>query len=88
MLNEYGQQLVDGTVAQLKNIVGDDRVNGKVLVGGITSSIVQEVADWKPDLIVMGSHGRKGVQKLFLGSVAEEISKQVTCKIEIIRQTD
>ena len=88
MLKEYGQQLIDGTVAEVKKIVKHSQVSGKVLVGGITSSIVQEAEDWKPDLIVMGSHGRKGFQKLFLGSVAEEVSKQVNCKIEIIKEMD
>jgi nucleotide-binding universal stress UspA family protein len=39
-------------------------------------AILDRIEDTKPDLVVMGTHGRSGVKKLFLGSVAESIVRR------------
>ena len=55
----------------------------------ITKSIVKTIVDFskshKIDLIVMGSHGRKGFDKLLLGSVANGVSQKVKCPVLIIK---
>jgi universal stress protein A len=38
------------------------------------------------DLIVMGSHGRSGVKRLLLGSVAEQIIRRATCPVLIVKE--
>lgn len=43
---------------------------------------------WKPDLIVMGSHGRKGFEKFLLGSVAEAVLASSNCSVEIVKIPD
>ncbi len=48
-------------------------------------SLVQEVVqDKKVDLIIVGSHGASGVERLFLGSVAESILHHLTCPVLIV----
>lgn len=47
--------------------------------------ILDCVAEWSPDLIVMGSHGRKGVTRFVLGSVSEAVSRHAHCSVEIAR---
>ena len=42
-------------------------------VEDIAQCIERAAADWHADLIVMGTHGRRGVQRLVLGSVAERV---------------
>jgi universal stress protein A len=37
------------------------------------------------DLVVMGSHGRKGLRRLLLGSVAESVMRDATCPVLIIK---
>lgn len=37
------------------------------------------------ELIVMGSHGRKGLQRLLMGSVAESIMRDATCPVLVIK---
>ncbi|HTZ49653.1 MAG TPA: universal stress protein, partial [Verrucomicrobiae bacterium] len=41
--------------------------------------------DWKADLIVMGSHGRRGFDRLILGSVSESVALHATCSVELVR---
>ena len=38
----------------------------------VAETIVREAARWGADLLVMGTHGRRGFQHLMLGSVAEQ----------------
>jgi nucleotide-binding universal stress UspA family protein len=47
--------------------------------------IVDEARQWQADLIVMGSHGRSGLDRLLLGSVAEGVLRHAPCSVEIVR---
>jgi hypothetical protein len=49
------------------------------------STIIDQAKRWKADVIVMGSHGRKGVNRFLMGSVAETVSRHATCSVEIVR---
>jgi nucleotide-binding universal stress UspA family protein len=63
--------------------------------GFATSTVVQEgeprrvildCADaWHADLIVVGSHGKAGLDRLLLGSVSEHIARHASCSVEIVR---
>lgn len=48
-------------------------------------AILDAASDWSPDLIVMGSHGRRGLNRLLLGSVSEGVTRQAPCSVEIVR---
>jgi nucleotide-binding universal stress UspA family protein len=47
--------------------------------------ILSEAAEWTAGLIVVGSHGRRGVNRLLLGSVSEAVALHANCSVEIIR---
>jgi nucleotide-binding universal stress UspA family protein len=40
---------------------------------------------WRADLIVVGSHGKSGLDRLLLGSVSEHIARHAPCSVEIVR---
>jgi nucleotide-binding universal stress UspA family protein len=46
--------------------------------------IIQEAKEKNIDLIVMGTHGRTGLQKLLLGSVAERVIGHAPCAVMVI----
>jgi nucleotide-binding universal stress UspA family protein len=54
--------------------------------GNPLHAILECAAAWHPDLIVLGSHGRRGVNRLVLGSVAEAVARRAVCSVEIIRR--
>jgi nucleotide-binding universal stress UspA family protein len=47
--------------------------------------ILDCATDWRADLIVVGSHGRKGVTRFVLGSVSEAVARYAHCSVEIAR---
>lgn len=53
--------------------------------GLVAETICDTAARWEADLIVLGSHGRKGIAHFLLGSVAEEVLKKSPCSVEVIK---
>jgi nucleotide-binding universal stress UspA family protein len=47
--------------------------------------VAREAVTWEADLIVVGTHGRKGVQRMFLGSGAEQIIRLALLPVLVIR---
>jgi nucleotide-binding universal stress UspA family protein len=50
----------------------------------LADRVVQEVADWKSELVVLGTHGRRGVRRLVLGSGAEQILRCATVPVLLV----
>jgi len=61
------------------------KVDANVEVGDIREKIIDCASDWGADLIVVGSHGRSGIQRFLLGSVAEFVARHAKCLVEIVR---
>jgi nucleotide-binding universal stress UspA family protein len=51
-------------------------------------TVAQLAADLDADLVVVGSHGHRGLERLFLGSVAERVSRLARCAVWIVRSKD
>ena len=56
------------------------------LMGIPDAELVQYAEDNKIDLIVMASHGRTGISRLLMGSVAEAVMRRAPCPVLIVRQ--
>jgi nucleotide-binding universal stress UspA family protein len=61
-------------------------VETAVREGDPRSVIVDEADAWPADLIVLGSHGRTGLKRLLLGSVAQSVVAHAHCSVEIVRR--
>lgn len=57
-----------------------------VLVDPVKQIILDEAAQWGADLIVVGSHGRRGVDRMLMGSVSEGVAMHAPCSVEVIRR--
>ncbi len=47
--------------------------------------ILEEAAKWDANLIVVGSHGRHGMDRLLMGSVSEAVAFHANCSVEVVR---
>jgi nucleotide-binding universal stress UspA family protein len=63
----------------------DVPVERAIEVGQPTSTIVDYAGDHDIDHIVMGSHGRKGVSRILLGSVAEAVVRRSPVPVTVVR---
>jgi nucleotide-binding universal stress UspA family protein len=61
------------------------RVQTKMIEGNAEEAILDAASEWHPDLIVMGSHGRHGLDRFVLGSVSEKIVRDAPCSVQVVR---
>jgi len=76
-------------VAFAEQVIGDAglEVSTNIAIPTATPKelILKEADDWGADLIVLGSHGRRGVSRFLLGSVSEAVALHAPCSVEVIR---
>jgi nucleotide-binding universal stress UspA family protein len=65
------------------------RATPRFVEGGIPAeAIVQAAEQAKTDILVLGTHGRTGVMKVLLGSVAARVVATATCPVLTVRMTE
>ncbi|MBE9061915.1 universal stress protein [cf. Phormidesmis sp. LEGE 11477] len=89
---QYGQLKTDG----LKLL---EDFAEKAKAAGISTEFAQELGSagrvicklgsaWQADLIVVGSHGRKGLSEMLLGSVSNYVVHHATCSVMVVHEPD
>ncbi len=90
VFEEYESALRAGASAKLGILVEKIRAQGvearPLLVEGFADEqIVEAAVREKADLVVMGTHGRQGVARFFLGSVAARVVAACPCPVMTLR---
>ena len=65
--------------------LGDLGYESIVFIGDVVGGILQAAVQFKPDLLVMATHGRGAVAHFFLGSVAEAVVRKAECPVLTVR---
>jgi nucleotide-binding universal stress UspA family protein len=79
-----GQACVDQAAKTLR--AAGFTVTTEVVADGETRRMILETAaKWPADVIVVGSHGRTGLDRLLLGSVSEAVVRRAPCSVEVVR---
>ena len=60
-------------------------VKSELREGGAEQAILESAGEWRPDLIVVGSHGRTGFNRLLMGSVSERVVRNAPCSVQVVR---
>ena len=61
-------------------------VEKRTEVGDVAGTICRVAEEVGVDVIVVGSHGRTGLQRLFLGSVSEHVVRHAPCPVLVVRE--
>jgi nucleotide-binding universal stress UspA family protein len=72
---------------RLKKTLSDDkysRLNLSCQIGDVGWEIVDFASNQRADLIIMPTHGRTGLTRLMMGSVAERVMRLATCPVLIL----
>jgi nucleotide-binding universal stress UspA family protein len=83
ILNKLQAQLE--TVRSQARSAGASQVATTLLQGGPVTEILRFARERDADLIVMGTHGRTGIKRLFIGSVAENVVRSSSCPVLTVR---
>jgi universal stress protein A len=84
---ELDQQLFDSAKKRLEDMAAQieyDRITVEVVWGSPSATVISYAESQNADLIVAGSHGRKGIAKL-LGSTATSIMHSARCDVLVVR---
>ncbi len=81
MLEEEGRQ----AMSRVQALAGDVSVEMSVLEGRPATEIVELAKTKDVDLLVIGTHGKKGLERLLLGSVAEAVIRSAPCKVLVVK---
>lgn len=61
------------------------KTSTEVLEGNPKERVVDLAREWEADLIVVGSHGRRGLNRALLGSVSAAVAMHAQCSVDVIR---
>ena len=61
------------------------KVTTSVLQGEPRGKIVDVATKWHAGLIIVGSHGRRGLERFLMGSVAESVVHHAPCSVQVVR---
>jgi len=86
----YRRELIDRTSERLHNQAAeveaaDQSVSVRLEYGSPYKNIGKEVAEEKPDWVVMGSTGASGLEEVFLGSNAERVIRHSDCPVITVK---
>jgi nucleotide-binding universal stress UspA family protein len=70
---------------QIHPLDGGIPVSHVFLEGDPASEIVRLATETAADLIVMGTHGRSGLERLLMGSVAEKVMRNAPCSVLVVK---
>lgn len=83
----YEQAYLDGYAAELR-AAGIDVGSTVTLEGPTAQSLAQYVRDTGIDLVIMATHGRGGIQRAWLGSVADQLIRSLQVPVLLVRPTE
>lgn len=87
------EELKDSTLKEMKKFVNEFETEGLELkfstaCGNAPTEIIRYAHENDPDLIVLGTHGRKGISKYIIGSVAEKVVRRSPCPVLTVKLTN
>lgn len=91
-IETFVQEIVDGAEQSMQAFVAENfagvEAKGQVLIGYAAEEIINKAHAESVDLIVMGTHGRKGIDRILFGSVAEKVVKNADMPVLTVRPTE
>ena len=88
-IENFVGEIVTGAEQSMQNFVAENfeglEAKGQVLIGYAAEEILNRAKEENADMIVMGTHGRKGIDRILFGSVAEKVVKNARIPVLTVR---
>ncbi len=87
-LRERGQTILnDAASSARKEGVEAETISIETLIGPVGAAIAEYAEQWPADLIVIGTHGRRGIRRLLMGTDAEYVVRTTLVPVLLVRGT-
>ncbi len=88
MITDYREVAVSSAIKRMEEMVKDLRekypdCSGEVVYGDPVDMIVEKAGDDESRLIVISTHGAKGLERILIGSVTERVVKRARCPVMV-----
>ncbi len=84
-LADQAKKHLDEWRAEAEKLVGASRVSAETAIGEPAAEILAFAKARKADLVVMGTHGRTGLEHALMGSIAERVVRRAHCPVLTVR---
>lgn len=89
ILNDAGKDILRQAQERVEQCgVAVDTVLFDGFGGRLSDRVTEQARDWPADLVVLGTHGRRGVGRLLLGSDAEQVLRTAAVPVLLVRGQD
>jgi nucleotide-binding universal stress UspA family protein len=69
----------------IKSIFPEWHVHAEAAIGSPANILIWKAEEWEPELIIVGSHGRRALGRFFFGSVSQKVLHAANCSVRIAR---
>lgn len=91
-IENFVGEIVTGAEKSMEAFVNEHfagvEARGQVLIGYAAEEIINRAHEEQVDIIIMGTHGRKGIDRILFGSVAEKVVKNADMPVLTVRPTE
>ena len=85
---EKAESLAQTACERVQPYFPDWTVKAEARSGSPASVVIERADEWRPDLIVVGSHGRSALGRFMLGSVSQKVVTEAHCSARVARGSD
>lgn len=86
---EQAESAIDRAVSRIRESNSEReiplRLITDVILGRSEEKIIETANEWGADLVMLGSHGKRGINRFLLGSVSQAVAYHAPCSVEIVR---
>ena len=81
---ERAHRAIGQAMSQLKRT--SLKISGEVIAGTVVRQITERARSWNADLIVLGTHRRRGLKRLLLGSTSTSVANRAQSSVRVIKR--
>ncbi len=92
-LEKVGREVADKSVKRALEVLRESNgqreapltLTTEVILGRAEDMIIKAAKEWEADLVVLGAHGYRGIERFLLGSVSQGVAWHAPCSVRIVR---
>jgi len=81
-----GEKLLINVLDNLREVCFEEKIEIEIREGNVVNEIIKAADEWNADLILVGNHGKSGLERFLSGSVSQAVSTNANCSVLVARK--